>query len=51
MNYFFLLLWFIFTASILGTVILFVLFNIVKTKIQEKRGKKDGNEEKENENN
>lgn len=50
MNYFFLLLWFIFTVSILGTVVLFVLFNTIKSKILEKRGKKGGNEEKNEDN-
>lgn len=50
MNYFFLLLWFIFTATILGTVLLLIGFNVIKAKISEKRGKKRGKEE-ENEDN
>lgn len=37
MNYFFLLVWFIFTATILGTALLFVLGTMIKSKMRKRK--------------
>lgn len=37
MSYFFLLVWFIFTATILGTALLFVLATSIKAKMRKRK--------------